>query len=165
MYGSISIKLVVPLCMTVLISTIVSGVSTSNVPKLKGQIASNPSSPLLTFGNTFPIAVSLPTPDVIMARKYLSDPNYIIETSWPSGTYKPMAVKGSYKLGMGTFSIPGIQTIIPEIDAYFSVDPETGFINMKSGEWSITGSGQGILNDSNFMNSFQIVSLICLFYS
>ena len=137
---------------------VIVGSSTLSSRVSKVQSVSNSPSQLMKFGNTFPITVKLPTPDISTARKYLSNPGYILESTWPQGCFKPLGEPGSYVIQMGNFNLPGVQSILPEIETKFTIDPNTGFIKMDSGHWAITGSGGDILKDSKFKNSFDIVS-------
>ena len=157
-----------PLCVIVIFVLAVARASTmSNTNRFKvghSDVVSS-SSQLMKFGNTFPISVKLPTPEISIARKYLSNPSHLVESTWPEGNYKRLEQDGAYRLQMGSFYLPGVQNVLPEIETKFEVHPESGMITMKSGEWTIMGSGGGILKDSKFMNSFDIVSflwLICL---
>lgn len=113
------------------------------------------SSTEVSFGDRIPMKISLPTRDLNQARSFISNLDSIVEQTYETGKYTKIS-SGKYILKFNTLPLPGIDKVTPEIEVQFFFDEITGTINMKSGNWTLKGSTNGVLKDSRFMQSFAI---------
>jgi hypothetical protein len=110
---------------------------------------------ILEFGNRFDIVVKMPTKDFALAERFLKDPTELVGGLWDKKKYT-LVDDGVFLLKMQEMSLPGIDSISPEMEVKFS--NEDGTIFMESGRWNLAGTSK-IIQDSRFMQSFKVVSM------
>lgn len=105
----------------------------------------------LSFGNKMDIRVRLPTRDLGLAEGFMSCPHLIVETAYDHSRYTKVH-EGTYIIRFAQIPIPGIDTVIPEIEVDFLT--RNSSIQMQSKSCVLKGGP--IVRDTRFLQSFKI---------
>ena len=111
---------------------------------------------MMSFGNRMALSIRMPTKDVKIASQFISSPRRILDACWDKDKAKPILTDSNlYLLEFSTIMIPGLGQLKPEIEV--TTKYSNGVLSMNSGNWTIKGSSGGIMKDSRFLRTFDIV--------